>query len=200
MHGIIGKNKKEDGINLFKSILKQAEEHRNRIDNFQLEDAKFDYKNWLAIIGVGAETRVQLKIKKLNIGPCFDLGSKFRINQWENPDIKEKMKTGDGTVPFKGAIPKFLKKENLVLVTPDDFGYWEVKDKVLLEVAGFHGIICNMNMLHRMIVRFLKDGSDRYKNTWGRKFPGIDKADWDTPLKLVDEDEKEKKQKKEKDK
>ena len=96
----------------------------------------------------------------------------------------EKRLTGDGTVPYDGAVPKFLKEQNLVLVTPDDYGYWEVKDQALALAAGFHGILPNMNMLHRLIVRFFTDRPDKRKSTWGRPAPGVDKKDWDPPLTL----------------
>ena len=69
-------------------------------------------------------------------------------------------------------------------VTPDDYGYWEVKDKALSLIGGFHGILPNMNMIHRLIVRFLKDLEDTRGNTWGSRAPGADK--WDPPLKLTE--------------
>jgi hypothetical protein len=81
------------------------------------------------------------------------------------------MMTGDGTVPFAGALPPFLQEENLVCLSPDDYGYWELEDRVLTKVAGFHGILPNMNMLHRMLVRFLTNRPDRHGNTWGRRYP-----------------------------
>jgi len=88
-------------------------------------------------------------------------------------------------VPFEGAIPKFLKEENLVCVTPDDYGYWEIKDKALAKVAGFHGVISNMNMLHRLIVRFFTGRADRRRNTWGRRAPGV--KNWQPPLQLKEQ-------------
>jgi hypothetical protein len=90
--------------------------------------------------------------------------------------------TGDGTVPFEGAVPSFLKEENLVCVTPDDYGYWELQDRAMTKIAGFHGILPNMNMLHRMIVRFFTNRSDYHKNTWGRRAPGV--ARWNPPIQL----------------
>ena len=91
--------------------------------------------------------------------------------------------TGDGTVPFEGAIPPFIDYKKLVCVSPDDYGYWELQDKVVTKLAGFHGILPNMNMLHRLIVRFFTGKGDKYKNTWGRPAPGVDKQAWDPPIK-----------------
>jgi hypothetical protein len=90
--------------------------------------------------------------------------------------------TGDGTVPYEGAIPPFLKEENLIYVTPEDYGYWEVQDRAVSALSGFHGILPNMNMIHRLIVRFLKDKKDERKSTWGQKAPGV--SNWNPPLAL----------------
>ena len=134
-------------------------------------------------MGVDSVTRVHLKIIKKGKSPQFVLSSSDRKNNWDSKDPKDnRRQTGDGTVPFEGAVPKFLNLENLVCVTPDDYGYWEIKDKVLTKVGGFHGIMCNMNMLHRLVVRFFKNAPDRRQNTWGRRAPGV--INWKPPLPL----------------
>ena len=98
--------------------------------------------------------------------------------------VEEKKLTGDGTVPFEGAVPSFLKPENLVCVTPDDFGYWEFQDKIISKAAGFHGMIPNMNMIHRLIVRHFTGRKDYHGNTWGRSVPGVTKDKWQPPMEL----------------
>lgn len=167
---------------LFKSFLLKAEAHGKIINNFALADAGLDEKRWMAIVGVNSETRVKLNIIKKHGKVDFNIASGDRDNQWNSSDQTLRRLTGDGTVPYEGAIPQFLKEENLICVSPQDYGYWEVQDKVLSAVAGFHGILPNMNMLHRLIVRFLKDKEDERGNTWGQKAPGVDK--WNPPLKL----------------
>lgn len=178
------KTKLQEAQDLFAFLLKQAKRHRNRINKFELSQAKMTEKNWLAVVGVDTETRVRLKVVKRGNKPDFELRSKDRTNKWDRDDPRKKRLTGDGTVPYEGAVPKFLQKQNLVLVTPDDYGYWEVQDKILSKAAGFHGIMPNMNMLHRLIVRFFADRTDRRNNTWGRPAPGVDQKDWAPPLKL----------------
>ncbi len=54
----------------------------------------------------------------------------------------------------------------------------------MLKAAGFHGILPNMNMLHRLITRFFTGQPDRYGNTWGWLPPGVSEGEWDPPLKL----------------
>ena len=69
----------------------------------------------------------------------------------------------------------------MICVTPGDFGYWELRDRALSSLTGFHGLIPKMNMLHRLILRFLLDRDDSYGNTWGRALPGVEQ--WNPPLK-----------------
>ena len=171
---------------LFNKFLENAKAYRLQIDTFQLSKAGLTADDWLCVAGVDAETRVRLKINKIGGVPFFDLGSDFRLNLWKKieDDQKDWHLTGDGTVPFDSALPTFLKPENVVCVTPDDFGYWEVQDKVLSGVAGFHGILPNMDMIHRMIVRHFTGRADKIGNTWGRPAPGVSDKDWSPPLKL----------------
>lgn len=68
-------------------------------------------------------------------------------------------------------------------MTPGEFGYWEVRDRGLSKVAGFHGLLPKMNMLHRLTLRFLLGQDDSYGNNWGRPLPGV--TDWDPPLQLM---------------
>lgn len=180
------KTKLQEARECFAFLLNQAKAHRGRIDGFKLSKAKMTAKNWLAVVGVGTKTRVRLRIVKRGNQPDFDLRSKDRANEWKDKDKgpQQWRLTGDGTVPYEGAVPQFLSEKNLVLVTPEDYGYWEVQDKSLTLAAGFHGILPNMNMLHRLIVRFFTDRPDKRKNTWGRPAPGVVKKDWDPPLAL----------------
>jgi pimeloyl-ACP methyl ester carboxylesterase len=176
--GLSSKKPKQDALALLRKLLSEARTHQNRIKNMNLANTPLGEKDWLAVIGVGAVTRVHLKIKKKNGKPFFDLNSDDRKNAWPGEN------TGDGTVPFKGALPPFLGKEKVVLVTPDDYGYWESQDKALSKLSGFHGILPNMNMLHRLIVRFFTDRPDKHNNTWGRPAPGVEA--WNPPLALTD--------------
>ena len=180
LHGLDPAKRKEQARDLFARLLRLAESHRGRIDKLNLGTAGLNSKDWLCVIGADCVTRVRLKVVKRGANPDFELRSIDRDNQWGSPDQTLRRLTGDGTVPFEGAIPKFLPFEELVCVTPDDYGYWEVQDTVVTKVAGFHGIIPNMNMLHRLIVRHLTGRPDKHKNTWGRPAPGV--KNWTPPI------------------
>lgn len=154
--------------------------HRTRIDELNLERASITSKDWLCVVGTDTETRVRLEVVKRAGVPEFKLRSTDRTNKWNSEDQVERRQTGDGTVPFEGAVPRFLKLNQLVCVTPDDYGYWELQDRAVTKLAGFHGILPNMNLIHRLIVRHLTGRHDRHKNTWGRPAPGV--TDWDPPI------------------
>lgn len=191
-HGLTPRAPAAQAAEVFERLLTEAAKHRRRTDRFKLGSAGLEAKDWLCVVGVGATTRVQLKITKRAGAPEFVLTSKDRRNEWAaKPRAgKDPRLTGDGTVPYRGAVPRFLDERNLVCVTPDDFGYWEVGDRLLNGIAGFHGILPNMDMLHRLIIRHFTGRPDKHKCTWGRAAPGVDPADWDPPVSLGKSKEK----------
>jgi hypothetical protein len=186
LHAVSKLDRQQQAQTLFTSLLQDALAYRNRIANFQLSKAGLRPEDWLCVAGADSVTRVKLKIKKTPQGPQFDLGSDYRLNLWKkNMDSPtEWYSTGDGTVPLASAVPTFLKPENVVCVTPDDYGYWEVQDKVTAAVAGLHAIIANMDMLHRMIVRHFTGRADFAGNTWGSPAPGVSNVQWRPPMTL----------------
>ena len=180
LHGLAKADRANQARELFESLLKAAERHRARIDAFRLDAVGLKAAQWLCVVGVDADTRVRLKVEKSGRAAAFSFGSEDRHNMWSNPDAKLRRLTGDGTVPFEGAVPKFLAPESLVCVTPDDFGYWELQDKALMKAAGFHGILPNMDMLHRLLVAHLTGKTPRHENAWGRPAPGV--SEWKPPI------------------
>ena len=170
------------GAELFERMLGAARAHRKRIEGLDLGAGRDD---WLAIAGVDASTRVALRVRRDDDGaPRFDLRSAERRNQWGSDDDARRLNTGDGTVPLAGAVAPFLEASRLVCVTARDFGYWELKDRTLTRFTGLHGLLPTMNMVHRLIVRFLLDKDDPYGHTWGRRFPGVPEGEWRPPLEL----------------
>lgn len=182
-------DRKRQAADLFAGLLQSAKQHRAKLEKIRLADLGLRPADWLAIVGIGSTTRVRLKIEKGPRGkPFFNLSSSDRRNEWGEGagthDGADPRRTGDGTVPFEGAVPAFLPREALVCVTPDDFGYWEVGDRMLTKVAGFHGILPNMDLVHRIIVRHFTGAPDRNENTWGRCAPGVKPSAWTPPLEL----------------
>ena len=116
---------------VFAGLLDEAKRHRERLGELSLEAVGMSHKDWLAVVGIGAETLVEYDIVYQDSKP------QFRFSGRKN----DGRATGDGTVPLDGAIPGFLNENQLVCVTPKDFGRWipELSDNVLREFAGFHG-------------------------------------------------------------
>jgi pimeloyl-ACP methyl ester carboxylesterase len=181
LHGLDRTNRRAQARNLFAKLLGDAKSARQKLTSFKLEDAGLGQDDWLCVVGVDSETRVRLKIVRSGRSPEFDFDSSDRQNRWDEQDPALKVQTGDGTVPYPAALPHFLPPEKLVCVRPKDYGYWELQDAATTKVAGFHGILPNMDMLHRLIVRFFKELEDSRGNTWG--MPPVGVTAWNPPLK-----------------
>ncbi len=183
LHSVNITDLEKQTANLFQSLLGTAQAHRERVNNFSLEQAGLGTDDWLCVAGANSTTRVSLKVSSTPDGPMFEFHSSDRSDLWKNghTDAERRM-TGDGTVPFEAALPTFVPMDKVVCVTPDDYGYWEVQDRIFSAMAGFHGILPNMDMLHRLIVRHFTGRPDPHQNTWGRRAPGV--KTWNPPLML----------------
>lgn len=185
----------EDSLQAAKGILRtmldDARSHRARVQSLDLKAIGLE-EDWLAVLGANARTRVDLEIERdKHNDPRFNLESSARRNSWDAPKDKKKeaqgtYDTGDGTVPLRGALPTFLDKSKLVCVVPSDFGYWEWRDRAVGATSSFHGAIPTMNMVHRLVLRFLLDAPDRHGNTWGKRVPGV--KDWRPPVSPLKEE------------
>ncbi|MBI3513818.1 MAG: alpha/beta hydrolase [Proteobacteria bacterium] len=184
LYGLDRSDRTQRALALFTELLKGAADHRARVDGLDLKAVGLSAGDWLCVVGVGSTTRVKLTVIKGNRGPDFAFKSDDRTDRWGDTDAAQRRLTGDGTVPFEGAVPKFLALENLVCVTPKDFGYWEIEDRAFAAIAGFHGILPNMDMLHRLIVAHFTGRPDRHGNIWGQPAPGVDPKRWDPAVKL----------------
>jgi len=190
---------RERARELFGGMLATAAAHRDRITGFDLRDAEMKDDDWLCLVGVGEETRVGLRIAPDDEGrPFFDLGSEHRKNGYLPPDERRKREergeeppepweTGDGTVPYAGAKPPFLPLEKVVCVSGREFGYWEIRDRILNAGAGFHGILPKMNLAHKLVVAHFKapkgEPGRAHDGLRGRRAPDLapDVA-WDPPI------------------
>ncbi|NQV25960.1 MAG: alpha/beta hydrolase [Rhodopirellula sp.] len=166
---------------LFQSILNEAAEHRKQTDGLNLKQSGLNADSWLCIVGVNTETRVQLKRSGSGATRRFILSNSDRLDGFAVDSASRQ--TGDGTVPFLGARPAFLKDENLVCVRPKDLGYWEIGDRVLLGPVGFHGLLPKVNLVHRLVVAHLKGASGKGNDSlWACPAPGITAAKWRPPI------------------
>lgn len=132
-------------------LLGQAAAHRKKIEAFKPDDVGIAPADWLAVIGVGDQTRVGLNISPSPRGPVFDLlspdlvaGDKSSPPTW---------RTGDGTVPWEGAQSGFATQR--MIVSHADFRLLELKEKLLDDVTALHGILPNMDKMQSKLVNHL---------------------------------------------
>ncbi len=183
----------------FQELLDQASAHRARLGRISLASLGLSRDDWLAVVGVGQETRVHLHIAKDPSGqPFFDLSSEERKNGYpsgtkdDDGTTARPVDTGDGTVPYEGAVPAFLDADNLVCLEDDDFGYWELRDRALVHgIAGhnvsLHSMLPAMNVVEKLVVCHLKGAAGQpgpaQPGVWGRRAPDVPSdAPWEPPL------------------
>lgn len=172
----------ESAKEAFDSMLFKAKNHRQVIDNLNLRELGFNPKRWLAIVGLDAPTVVKIRIQRTAAGtPQFAVDEADAENEWNENDAQN-INTGDGTVPLAAAIPNFVPKENLVCVKPGDFRFGERYNPPALRFAGFHAQIPTMDLVHRIIVRFLTDAGNPYNKSRGMRLPGVPLQRWNPPV------------------
>lgn len=166
---------------VFHGMLSRAREFRESLEEATLGEAR-----GLCIVGLGEDTRFNLKIDVENGQPKLDLRSEERRSNWKYPSNKDTEDTGDGTVPFQGALSNLFRREEIVCVEKDDFRYFEdFTDTAFAKVAGLHGALPAMDLLHRLIVRFILDIEDKYGGTKGKPAPGVGMQDWKPPFSPI---------------
>ncbi len=68
-------------------------------------------------------------------------------------------------------------------VTPDEFSFWEFRDKAFAELAGFHGFLPKVNLVQKLVIRHLKDDF-KADNLRARPAPGVTNPQWPGWLKV----------------
>jgi pimeloyl-ACP methyl ester carboxylesterase len=175
-----GQSPRRRAERLLRRMLEEARAYRESLEVASLAHLGMEPDDWLCIAGVDSTTRLRVQIERVEGSYQFLFTGSDRDNRWRTGEDGNRRDTGDGTVPLEAAIPYFLPREKVVCVRPKDYNYWEIGDRLFAEAAGFHGMMPGMDMLHRLIVRFFKGGTDDRRNTWGRPVPGV--ADWAPPL------------------
>lgn len=168
---------------LLKSYLERASAHRSRVENLDLAVAGIPIANWLAVVGVGAKTRVRASVGLQRDEPRYQISEADWVEGWTADDTS--VATGDATVPIAGALPPFMDRKHVVAVAPADFGRWEWRDQALASRVGFHAMLPNLNLAQRLVLKHLR-GKDYKGDVWGRRAPGVAKGDWDPPIPELD--------------
>jgi pimeloyl-ACP methyl ester carboxylesterase len=177
LNGVDPTSPQEKAQQLFSTMLAGARAFLDRVEKLSLPDPK----RWLSIVGVDAKTRVKMEITKDSDGKTrFDLGNNDVTNEWGSASPAQRLLTGDNTVPYLGARCGFIPVEQVVCVTPGDFGFFEIKDRVL-DLAGFHSALPNMNLVQRLVVSHFQGRKEG--DVWGRVPPDLPPGKtWDPPI------------------
>ena len=157
------------------SMLIQARAHRQALEKLTLPDPK----QWLCVVGVNAKTRVGMSISKDLQGRIwFDVEDE--VDEFEKgKTTKARARTGDGTVPYSGAQCAFVPRNQIICVTPSDYGFFEIKDRVL-DGIGLHANLPNMNLVQRLVISHFLERPQG--DLGGRPAPDVPLKDWDPPL------------------
>jgi hypothetical protein len=162
---------------LLQQMLQQAQAYRQKLERLQLTDSR----KWLCVVGVGEQTRVRLRIvRDENNAPWFDFIAGDLCDNWNMEPHGDF--TGDNTVPYAGSSCAFIPANEVVCLSPAEFGFWELRDR-LLERTGFHSALPNMNLAQRLVISHLLGQEHGVLN--GHPAPGVSSMDWRPPSWLV---------------
>lgn len=169
-------------VEILQDMLGGARRHRRNVEKLKLPETGVRQTDWLAVVGVGEKTRVQLTVQKNRRGPWFVIDEDQFVNELTSDDPKSR-RTGDGAVPLAAALPPFLPDSRLVCMTKNDLGALELRDKLLVEVGGFHGLLPRLNIVQRLVTRHL---NPEYRGrVWGHRVPGS--RTWNPPIEGLEE-------------
>ncbi len=132
--------------------------------------------DWLPIVGIDSSTVVVARIEMWKGNPWF------LFPEPANGGLQSE-DTGDGTVPFLGACADFLERARLVCVTKNELSFWELRDKLLVELAGLHSFLPKMNLVQKAVIRFLRDDFQTDPLSV-HAAPGVAKPIWPSWLKI----------------
>jgi pimeloyl-ACP methyl ester carboxylesterase len=163
-------------VELLGAMLNQAAGQRDAMEEITSKRLPGS-KRWLCIAGVGAETRVDMTIGREAGKTRFYVEDE--VDEFKSKTPAKRVRTGDGTVPYLGAQSNFVRKEEIICVTPKDYGFWEVKDKVLDNVS-FHANLPNMNLVQRLVITHLR--GSRQGDLGGCPGPDVSESQWDPPF------------------
>ena len=160
---------------LLAQYLDVAWRHRERLGKLKLDGVlPQGRKGWMAIVGLGAPTRIKVEARA-RPPRWFDFPDP--VDRWSSDPTSPD--TGDGTIPLAGASPRFLVPDNLVCISPDELGALELRDKLLTNAAGFHAALPTVNLVQRLVLRFLRE--DYGGDVAARRAPGVTRPDWPIP-------------------
>lgn len=178
--------RKKRATEILNQMLNNAKLLQDSVQDLDLNSVGLETTDWLAIIGVGEKTLIQLVIEGLPDHPRFQIIEDRYEEEWQKN--KTSRRTGDGTVALEGALPPFLEANQAVCVCDSDFSFFEIGDRFLGAFTTFHAMLPNLNLAQRLILRHFRP---KFRGkVWGRRVPGEDT--WNPPIAKLKKKEKDK--------
>lgn len=175
--GVRAAERRNEALRILGDMLSRARAHRRTVTGFRTSGSPPRQVDWLVIAGLGQRTRLSVTVDGAHGGPRFVLDDSQFIDEY-SPEAPESRRTGDGTVPLPAALPPFLPESNVVCVAPDDLNFFELGDRLLVDIGGMHGLLPRINLVQRLVTKHLLP---RYRGeVWGRRVPGA--AAWTPPI------------------
>jgi pimeloyl-ACP methyl ester carboxylesterase len=146
-----------------RALLKQAADFRRLTDGFDPSSARdargqrYSPDDFLFIAGIGQETIQHITVRGRGRHRWFELG--------REEDGDGSLHTGDDTVPYLSAAPKFVDlrspgtdwSQRVLCVRPSAMSWWrEGGDRVMASAAGLHAMIMNVDAVQRICVGHLE--------------------------------------------
>lgn len=150
---------------------------RETVESFRPHHAGLTRTDWLAVVGIGEDTRNCVGVEERPSGHRFVIEDEQFLSEIAT------RRTGDHTVPLVGAIPPFLPESHVVCVMRDDLGRFELRDKLLVSVGGFHSLLPKINLVQRLVTRFLRPSYGG--QVWGRRLPRL--RSWNPPIEGLED-------------
>lgn len=175
--GVKARDRRAQAERLLADLLAWGRAHRATIAGFRTAQSSVRQADWLVIAGIGQRTRLQVTVDRARGAPRFVIDDAQFVNEL-SPQTPDSLRTGDGTVPLPAALPPFLPASQVVCVAEDDLSFFELRDRLLVEVGGMHGLLPRLNIVQRLVTKHLLP---RYRGeVWGRRVPGA--TSWRPPI------------------
>ena len=180
---------------LLETRLRSCRELHTLIDGMDPDRVLLEPGGWLPIVGIDEKTRFAA-----GLSTRTDPTTQRTRKEWDfliadsdyggsnNPwSFREaRLRLGDGVVPLRGAVPKWMAKsrERVVCVAERDFGgLLGLEDALVRKCTSLHATLPLMSLTQRWVVSFLK--GRRWGEVWGRPLPDVRATDWRPPVQGV---------------
>lgn len=164
------------------------------IDDLDPDDLILEENGWLPLVGIDEKTRFAAGLSERTDPNTQRTRKEFDFliadSDYDGTSRRAefrdaRLRLGDGVVPLRGAVPKWMKRERVVCVAERDFGgLFNLEDILLRKLTSLHCVLPLMNLAQRWVLSFLK--GRRWGELWGRPLPDVAKSDWRSPVEGVE--------------